>query len=88
MNCKPGDLAIVVRNLDGNVGKLLHVERPFPKPGWWICTPLGTFHTADVGDTRGLICAADSALRPIRGDGVTDDEVTELYAPSELVVVR
>ena len=33
MNCKPGDIAIVIAGVVENVGRLVHVERSLPLIG-------------------------------------------------------
>jgi hypothetical protein len=84
LNCRPGDLAVVVRSMDGNFGKLVHVLRAYEKErGWWVCEPLSELRTADAGWTREKVCAADESLRPITPPAgtITQSEVSELYAP-------
>jgi hypothetical protein len=81
MNCQPGDLAVIV-NAPGPqtrfmVGKIVKVTRLVfdGEPCWEyegkrIDTGIGCIDVIE-----------DEFLRPIRADGVTHDEVRELYAP-------
>lgn len=66
MNCKPGDLAVVIRCLrPANLGRVLRVVRPHEFfPDAWV-----------VEGQAGGDCALDSWLRPIRDPG--DDAVDE-----------
>ena len=78
MNCKPGDLAVVVGGERvENIGKVVTVLRPYE--GRKDCYRL----PADwVIEFHGRECvAADCFLRPIRPDGITDEEVRDLYLP-------
>lgn len=85
LNCKPGDLAVIVRGLttNRNVGKLVTVIGPGFQPGFWIVKsdhPL----KAIFGGMGGLSseCTVgpieDRRLRPIRAPG--DDAVDESAA--------
>ncbi len=77
MNCKPGDLAVIVRSLTSSQERNLgHICRcvapamsPWGEPGWRIepPTPLGQHHAVDV------------ALRPLRDPG--DDALDEMLRP-------
>lgn len=94
MNCKPGDLAIQVYSLGRNEGKLYTV---LEWRGHYVF--LGGSSRADCWKVRceqrtvgsmGIATEAggtrfipDSWLRPIRPDGITDEEVSELYAPKQ-----
>lgn len=82
MNCKQGDLAIVVNSLCGNEGKIVRCLRLLPahrwefpdgsiviKPSWEIDISLPSFDGSCT--TR----VADDRLRPIRDPG--DDAVDE-----------
>ena len=86
MNCKPGDLAIVVKSVAGNEGRILTVLRwighiqGFSGNDWWetdveVRTLLG-----------GRIAAMrDSFLRPIRpqSDGARDETLGWLPVPTK-----
>lgn len=81
MNCRPGDLAVVVRSIAGNEGRLVVVAEFLgtvdyaitgPEPNCWAISPVGgplnAFPGCDEPDS-----APDTSLRPIR-DGNGDDE--------------
>lgn len=79
MNCKPGELAIVVHSEAGNEGKIVTCIRPFNKvwrhrngvvrvePSWEIDRELSGFG----GDSSRYI--SDSQLRPIRPGDLEDE---------------
>jgi hypothetical protein len=87
MNCKPGDLAVVVGayRLDGNIGGLVRVDAKYAGwdvPAWW-CETLTHFKAhfevagVDVDikpGTRAVV--ADKQLRPLR-DNPWKDETLE-----------
>lgn len=88
MNCKQGDLAVVVSNAQGNNGALLRVVRDsgIRDSGafWWECELLSCCTTEamyGVGGRRSsagdVVFAADSALRPIR-DSDGEDEMIRI----------
>lgn len=75
MNCKPGDIAIVVRcsKAPQNIGRIVRCLslRPGPwPPSWRIDPPL------DVSSEFDPWSIVDSALRPINDPG--DDAVDEV----------
>jgi hypothetical protein len=82
LNCRPGELAMVVKVRAayerGFVGHIVRVGKRLTKhprtgePGWRIDPPLGGEYTHCI----------DAHLRPIRPDGITADDVADLYAPS------
>lgn len=95
MNCKPNDVAVVIRDIticdlfgpghvrivkSGTIVRVLVVdanavwtiEDPFVVRGVFACGI--PFHCTVTG-------IDDSELRPLKGDGVSDDEVRELYGP-------
>jgi hypothetical protein len=97
MNCKPGDLAVVMR--DGGhdqdwVGCFVIVTKDgeYGNDGWeWLCrfqNPV-TFRVWEDGkrteeivrSRNGLV--PDVWLKPIRPGDITDEEVRDLYAPSD-----
>lgn len=86
--CRPGDLAMVVRNIDGNEGRLVHVDRRswIKADGaiWWVVTTLQQFKTADIGivPPGSTILAADCDLRPIRGGDGVDETLRWASLPS------
>jgi hypothetical protein len=82
MNCKPGDLAIVVPP-SRNAGRILSVVGPQKRPHFsglfsWVCVSEGAPLVGPRGEMRiGQI--PDAWLRPISGlplDEETRDEVT------------
>jgi len=91
MNCKPGDLAIVVKSAAGNEGKIVRCERLASSlelketlynpnyPTWVIDQPLKT----KFGFYRAL--APDFFLRPIRnpGEDAKDQTLEWLPVPSK-----
>ena len=79
MNCKPGDLAVVVsvdiKQKEKNIGLIVKVLRPLWVDEWVIEYANNEYR------------ARDRNLRPIRGD-ITDKEVEELYSlPKKTEVV-
>lgn len=90
MNCKPGDLAVVVGGrFPQNVGKLVRVIEPQPgRSGAWLVECL-----ASMASTYGVLSAGaiatcfDAQLRPIRdpGDDAVDETLQWLPAPSKEV---
>lgn len=91
MNCKPGDLAVIVRSYAGNEGKIVRCIRLVDYVCWG--RPDGSEVVAPTwkidrelrgcrGDVSDQI--EDSLLSPIRPGDITDEEVRELYAPKTL----
>ena len=80
MNCKPGDLAVIVGASIAreHVGKVVRCVRyvEFDGPAWEIDPRLPNMRTGNE-----YWCVADHRLRPIRPDGITDEEVRDLYLP-------
>lgn len=86
MNCKSGDLAVIVNSVvPTNVGGLVRVlDTILADAGDWRVEALSQLTSTDgrtvaPGDRHGYI--EDACLRPIRPGSVTDEEVRELYAP-------
>ena len=78
MNCKPGDLAIVVRSQLGNEGKIVRCIRL--ASGWnavWEIDRAIAKHTFQ--DKEFVRLAPDECLRPIRDAG--DDARDEMLRP-------
>lgn len=71
LNCKPGDLAVVVRSQQGNEGRIVRCLRLIPEfrwvsgvhPSWEIDVEL---HNTDP---RGRRLIPDYRLRPLRDPG-------------------
>lgn len=96
MNCKPGDLAILVRvskDTEDNLGRIFEVlersgESTYkaafgisePMPRWW-CRAVGGKVRDWAGHYFQEIAIPDFALRPIRPGDISDEEVRELYSP-------
>ncbi|QIM51607.1 hypothetical protein [Hydrogenophaga crocea] len=97
MNCKPGDLAVIVRSGAQNAGKLVEIARPATQAErkifdhrregfhWWVCS-IGTPIVDSWGDARMETALPDAWLRPIRdpGDDATDEMVQLLGKPQEV----
>ena len=79
MNCKQGDLAVIVRSLAGHEGKIICCLRlapmggnnVFPGPRWEIDR-----HLAGSLGTQNMTIA-DCAMRPLR-DSYGEDEILRL----------
>lgn len=85
MNCKQGDLAVVVRLRGGSyrgiqLGSIVEclspARSPRGEPSWVIVRNGGLF---------GDLCIVDSALRPLRGNPGQDETLTWLPVPSTKV---
>jgi hypothetical protein len=97
MNCKPGDLAVIVGSSHpANDGLLVEVLKRWVGPGnfqgyrfagdepAWVCRSVGRpMITPKWGKEIQFYerPVADAILRPIRPGDVTDEEVRDLYAP-------
>ena len=82
MNCKPGDLAILVRRDPKNpqyVGYLFDVLGPdtYGKPEWWHIQMAGGKPFMLNGKMVNDCNCPDNALRPIRPDAEPSSETTE-----------
>jgi hypothetical protein len=86
VNCKPGDLAYIIRSeIPENVGAVVEVLRldaeqsiESGEPVWWTRSPAPTMHSNGVIDYDGVV--EDSRLRPISGVPVHDEERDEVPA--------
>lgn len=94
MNCKPGDLAMIVNSANGvSLGKLVRCIRLSEFPG--LCNPDGTIDIGPVWETdhMGFDCHfsavhnlwMDKDLRPIRdpGDDARDETLDWLTVPTK-----
>lgn len=84
MNCKPGDLAVIIRSEAGNEGKILRVIRFVGEVPGWVGSDRWETDTLVPGKLGGWSCAVqDSNLRPIRdpGDDAVDETLQRLPAP-------
>lgn len=91
MNCKAGDLAIIVPPAMDSVGRIVRVLRaadPMRGHFCWICdadgaAPIrGVRRDTDEPLSGRTIRAPDIALRPINGVDVTDDVTEDLKEPA------
>lgn len=92
MNCRPGDLAIIVKSVAGNEGKIVRCIRLLPSgsdkkfvfdgPRWVIDRP--------VPDSIGLEISslADCALRPIRDNDGEDEMLRITGKPQEISALK
>ena len=91
MNCKPGDLAVVVESVVGNEGKIgtclrLATEAEKVINGYaWSSNPMWVmdrkFHSTDGLDDNFMF---DSHLRPLRDNPGTDETLTWAPVPSKV----
>lgn len=83
MNCRPGDLAVIVKPAGKQtlclVGKIVRVTVAVYEGGEWCWEYEGERLLQSRFGVLWYI--EDDLLRPIRPDGVADDEVRKLYAP-------
>lgn len=90
MQCKPGDLAIVVNDYEHpeNNGALLRILKPalpgeFDIPADWVGQPLSTFRFDDATIEPGsnaIVAYRDAELKPLR-DNDEDDETIAWAGP-------
>jgi len=92
MNCKPGDVAIVIApdTTTRNLGKLVHVVGTSPfGDGWWWVECLSRAHVYREDGGAGFIATCgnieDHRLRPIRdhGDDARDETLGWLPVPTK-----
>ena len=91
LNCKPGDLAILVNNEDGSEGSLFYVVRQDTRntprtPGvWWVCETTSPVQTAyGPARTGELVVIHDCVLRPIRDNDGEDETLQWLDVPHKV----
>lgn len=84
MNCKPGDLAVVVRSVCGNEGKICRVLRAseLELPDWVVEFP--TEIEWEIGQRSRVGHAADTSLRPIRDSDGPDETLAWAGKPNEV----
>ena len=85
MRCKPGDLAVIVRSRDSrNVGKLVHVLRPYERrdASWWVCSQSVLHGVFSDWPPGAEVVMFDSHLRPLRDPGEDAQDETLQWAPS------
>lgn len=90
MNCKPGDLAVIVQSIHGQHGALISVEKDSGRRDngqhWWLCKALQTIrcsngkfiHAGDFG------YAADANIRPLRDSDGEDEMLRIVGKPQEV----
>lgn len=99
MNCKPGDLAVIVRSYAGNEGKIVRCLSFIPagtsvskdgyasEDGWVTDVPLRQMFYPDDGSAPFRIddafYAIDSFLRPIRDQHGEDEMIRIAGKPKE-----
>lgn len=92
MNCRPGDLAIVVNDFENpeNNGALLKIiahalPGQWDIPADWNCIPLSTFRFDDkvVAPGRGVLGYRDRELRPLRDSDDQDQTLDWVGHPAE-----
>lgn len=81
MNCKPGDLAYIVKApFGGPIGSVVEVEKPFgtePRFGFaWYVKSSRPIPTRELGYRTDGVVVPDDWMRPISGVPI-EDEVTE-----------
>lgn len=78
MNCKPGDLAIVVKSIAGNEGKIVRVLRLHPSPPLQFFDGPRWLIDQVLLDSLGrpIDHLADRVLRPIRDSDREDETLT------------
>lgn len=80
MNCKPGDIAVIVRSAAGNEGAIVTCIELIPRPVWFMDSMPGPTWRVDKV-LRGVIfptdVVADCQLRPLR-DSDGEDEVLRI----------
>jgi hypothetical protein len=91
MNCKPGDLAMIVGGVQENLGRLVRVIGPVDVWGWEVeaLQPL-TVYTSPPGAAVGILGAgghagvSDHILRPLRDQDGDDQTFTWAGKPSHI----
>ena len=67
MNCKPGDLAIVLFSGYGNEGKIVDVIKASQNyPGFWMCGVRGRKINSNLGEVE-QAAFEDRYLKPVSG---------------------
>lgn len=83
MNCKQGDLAILIRGHDGNEGKIFKLlELTYwggQQPRWVTDPPM----LCGCGRCGKIVPPLDSSLRPLRGDEEPAKAVKREVAPQQ-----
>ena len=77
MNCKQGDLAVILRSAAGNEGKIVRCVRSFIGSGEWGRGPRWVTDPPVPGTQRKCAYPLDAVMRPIR-DSDGEDEILRL----------
>lgn len=87
MNCKPGDLAVIVQSHDErNIGKFVTVLDAWDESSWWIVSTSVLYaRTGDIPAGK-EIGAYDSHLRPIRDSDGEDETLTWAGKPRSVFI--
>lgn len=81
MNCKPGDLAVIVRSVAGNEGRIVRCIRFVGKVRGWVGDDRWETDQVLIGERGGKTNAVqDSCLRPLRDPGNDAKDETLLWA--------
>lgn len=84
MNCKPGELAVVVKSWAGNEGRIVRCLRVVQTDYLYTGPCLGWETEPMLLNCDGEpVYALDIQLRPIRPGDISDEEVRDLYAPKQ-----
>jgi len=79
MNCKPGDLAVIVRG--SNLGRMVEVRhQSIYGEGWWLVAVVGAPVIGSLGLSKRLLSFGsieDARLRPIRNEPGNEDFVVK-----------
>ena len=88
LNCKPGDLAVIVMSQDSrNIGKLITVKRKYEREtkmfSWWVCCSSEVFGIARDFGPNEEFGIYDAYLRPIRDQPGADETLQWAGVPRE-----
>lgn len=90
MNCKPGDIAVIVQSTHGQHGALLSVEKDSGRRDsghhWWLVKALQTlrFSNGTICHAGDLGYAADANIRPLRDSDGEDEMLRIAGKPQEV----
>lgn len=98
MNCKPGELAVIVRSAAGNEGRIVEVMdsdvRGLPGSESWMPAPLWRVRSlghplpSDLGNSWSVFAFPDVWLRPIRNPGDDAQDETLAWKPVPLPAIQ
>lgn len=84
LNCKPGDLAIVVKSMAGNEGKIVRVLKFRGIDVWHHGNDLWETDTTAPGTIAKSNLFRDEWLRPLRDSKEPDETLTWAGKPQEV----